>query len=81
MTQITGMVFARREKYTAGLFCESCARHHFLRILVHNLVFGWWGVFSLLLTPIYTLENTVAYLRARGQLRKPRFDAAAIRPR
>ena len=63
MRQLTGAFVFRYEKDTAGLICGACIRHHYWRILGHNLMMGWWGLIAFFLNPVYTIENTIAYRR------------------
>lgn len=64
-----GMIVARRTQTIRGNFCKSCVHKHFWTFEAKNLVFGPWGTFSLLLTPIYMVQNIFNYLIALYKLR------------
>lgn len=66
------------QKDTAGLFCGACIRHHYWRILGHNLMMGWWGPMAFFLNPVYTIQNTIAYRSARKSLGESGLGPAPI---
>jgi hypothetical protein len=37
--------------------------------MVKNLLLGWWGTISLIVTPIYTIQNVASYVTAMNALR------------
>ncbi|MDF3070071.1 MAG: hypothetical protein K0R38_5672 [Polyangiaceae bacterium] len=63
-----GMLFMRREYETQGRLCASCLKDVFRRHQVNNLLLGWWGVISFVLTWFYLIDNTRDYLAARKEL-------------
>lgn len=64
-----GMLVVHREKKITANMCKTCLRKNFWEYTGKNLVFGPWGVVSLLLTPIYLVTNTVSYISALQKLK------------
>jgi hypothetical protein len=64
------MLIVRFTKQIDGYLCAYCVKYWFKAFTVHNLVFGWWGVISALLTVVYTIGNVVNYLRATSQFQR-----------
>ena len=78
MRQLTGAFVVRYEKDTAGLFGGACIRHHYRRILGHNLMMVSWGPIAFFLNPVYTIENTIAYRSAMKSLGESGLGPAPI---
>jgi hypothetical protein len=36
--------------------------------MVKNLTLGWWGTISLIITPVYAIQNVVSYTSAMRAL-------------
>ena len=68
-TRNIGMLVARREKKITANMCKTCLKKNFWEYTAKNLLFGPWGVISLLVTPIYLVTNTVSYLSALQKLK------------
>jgi hypothetical protein len=49
--------------------CKTCVGKKFWDFTLKNIVFGPWGVISLIVTPIYLVTNTVSYISALNKLR------------
>ncbi len=64
--QNTGMLIARRTTTYSGQMCRRCAGTTFQKTLLHNLTLGWWGVISIMATPIFILMNIVEYSKSRS---------------
>lgn len=64
-----GMLLIRRTYKIEGNLCKSCIRKHFGEFMLKNLLFGWWGTISLIVTPIYAVQNVAAYIAAMHALR------------
>ena len=64
-----GMLFIRRTYKIEGNLCKGCIKKKFADFMVKNLLFGWWGTISLIVTPIYTIQNIVSYASAMKALR------------
>jgi hypothetical protein len=64
-----GMLLLRRTYKIEGNLCKSCIRKHFGEFMFKNLLFGWWGTISLIVTPIYAIHNVVNYVTAMRALR------------
>ena len=48
--------------------CKTCVDKQFWDFQAKNLLFGPWGMISLILTPVYLVANTVAYTSAKRAL-------------
>jgi hypothetical protein len=64
-----GMLVLRQTRSIQGNMCKTCAGKKFWDFTIKNIVFGPWGVISLIVTPIYLVTNTISYLSARQKLR------------
>jgi len=64
-----GMLFIRRTYKIEGNLCKSCIRKSFGEFMVKNLLLGWWGTISLIVTPIYAIQNVASYVTAMNALR------------
>jgi hypothetical protein len=64
-----GMLFIRKHYKLEGSLCKTCIRKHFGEFMLKNLLFGWWGTISLIVTPIYTIQNVASYVSAMHALR------------
>jgi hypothetical protein len=63
-----GMLLMRRTYKIEGNLCKSCIRRNFGEFMLKNLLLGWWGTISLILTPIYAIQNVVSYAAAMKAL-------------
>jgi hypothetical protein len=63
-----GMLVIRRTYKIDGNLCKSCVRKSFGDFMVKNLLLGWWGTISLIITPIYAIQNVVSYTSAMRAL-------------
>jgi hypothetical protein len=64
-----GMLFARRTITVQGDMCKSCVHRFFWEFTAKNILLGPWGVISMIVTPIYLIQNTGSYLVALYKLR------------
>jgi hypothetical protein len=64
-----GMLVARQTRSIQGNMCKTCVGKKFWDFTLKNIVFGPWGVISLIVTPIYLVTNTVSYISALNKLR------------
>lgn len=64
-----GMLFIRRHYKIEANLCKSCIRKNFGEFMVKNLLFGWWGTISLIVTPIYAIQTVASYVSAMNALR------------
>src|SRR5262245_19808463 len=67
-TELKGMLVVREERRFFGLVCRSCVGPLYRRFTGITLLFGWFGVFSFFLTPVYALQNTFEFFKARRTL-------------
>jgi len=70
-----GMLVARRHMTTRGFFCRRCIQKHFWKHTLRNVTLGWWGMISLIVTPIFIIGNIGTYITS-FQLPPPAPDAA-----
>jgi hypothetical protein len=81
LSQTKGALFVRYETHLDSRLCAACLKYNFWRFTQTNLLFGWWSPFSAFLTPIYTVQNGWAYLRARSAFRRAIVDhPTEVRP-
>lgn len=64
-----GMLVVRQTRTIRANMCKSCVHKHYWEFTGKNLLFGPWGTFSLIITPIYLVTNTVSYVSALHKLR------------
>jgi hypothetical protein len=62
--QNTGILIMRYTRTFAGQACRSCSRTLFWKTTMHNTLLGWWGMISLVMTPIFLFANFATYLRS-----------------
>jgi hypothetical protein len=60
--QNTGKLYARESRIVTGRLCRRCSTRAFLRTTGHTAVLGWWGALSLVVTPIFILNNLGYFL-------------------
>jgi hypothetical protein len=63
-----GMLVLRQTRRLEAQMCKTCVDKQFWDFQAKNLLFGPWGMISLILTPIYLVANTVAYTSAKRTL-------------
>jgi hypothetical protein len=64
-----GMIVFRRRYTIRGNLCKSCIKKFFWEFEWKNLLFGPWGIISLIVTPVYLIWNFFTYLGAMSKLR------------
>jgi hypothetical protein len=64
-----GMLFTRQTITVKGDMCRSCVHRRFWEFAAKNVVLGPWGMISLVVTPLYLIQNTWTYTRALYKLR------------
>ena len=62
--QHIGAVVMFFHKRIGGEFCRNCVGKYFGEYTVITLFLGWWGLVSVLVTPIVLLINIANYFRA-----------------
>jgi hypothetical protein len=73
--QNIGMLFARRSMSCQRYLCRPCIGRYFWAYTMTTLVFGWWGLISFCVTPMFLLNNILYYVRA---LRLPSPNALEL---
>jgi hypothetical protein len=76
--QNIGALVMRFHKSIKGNLCKSCVHKRFWEFTLTNLLLGWWGMISLVVTPIFILNNVGRYLMCLGMATAPP-DAAPPR--
>lgn len=74
--QNIGALIMRFAKTIEGNLCKRCLHKHFWECSLTTFFLGWWGTISLLLTPIFLLNNLFYYITRLGMEPVPP-DAAA----
>lgn len=60
--QNIGALIMRFSKSIKGNLCKSCIHKHYWQFTAINLLLGWWGMISLIFTPIFLINNFVRYM-------------------
>src|SRR5579872_6270417 len=60
--QNIGALVIRFNKSIKGNLCKSCIHKYFWRFTLINLTVGWLGVISMVVAPIYVINNLIRYL-------------------
>lgn len=79
-----GMFFRRREYSYIGNTCKGCVHRQFWKFEFLNVVLGPWGMISMMVAPIYFVQNIFNYIIAIYTLRGPEtanFPAVASKSR
>jgi hypothetical protein len=83
---IVGFIVAFWWSTSAGHFCKSCIHRHFWELTLRTVVGGWWGVLSMVATPLILLSNTAQYVHCCVTLKavppgatRPQLTPEAIR--
>lgn len=66
LDQNIGMLFLRSHKSIKGKLCRSCIKKYSLKFSLITLLVGWIGTVSLLVTPIYIINNLYRYFSSLG---------------
>jgi hypothetical protein len=64
--QNIGMLVMRRQQSMSGNLCKACIDSYFWRFTLGNMTLGWWGLISLVMTPIFLVNNLVQFIGSRG---------------
>ncbi|MCA8911698.1 MAG: hypothetical protein KDB82_08325 [Planctomycetes bacterium] len=76
-TKNIGMFVVRQEETVAGTFCKTCIRQYYKDYQTANLLGGWWGTISMIITPVYFFQNMGVW---RGVKNMPEVPHTASRP-
>jgi hypothetical protein len=57
-----GALVMRFRKSIKGQLCKSCVHKYFWEYTLVNVTVGWLGVISLVLAPVFTINNIVRYV-------------------
>lgn len=60
--QHIGAVLLMFNQHVKGRMCRNCLNAEFSKRTLITSFFGWWGMISFFLTPIFLLNNSVRYL-------------------
>ena len=47
-----------------GFFCKGCISKTFWEYTSVTLFLGWWGLFSMFITPFVLINNCIMYVRS-----------------
>ena len=64
--QNIGALVVRFSKSIKGELCKNCINKYFWRFTLIDLLLGWWGVISLIMTPIFIINNIIRYIGSLG---------------
>jgi hypothetical protein len=62
--QHIGAIVMFFHKRIGGLFCRNCVNKYFGEYTLTTLFLGWWGIISVMATPVVLLINIANYFRA-----------------
>mgnify|MGYP001553084273 CR=1 FL=1 len=78
--QNIGLLVARLRRKVEGDLCRRCTTRVFLRMTGVTLIFGWWGMISMIVSPFMIFNNVVQYLSVmRGPWRGGPVTPVAVR--
>ncbi len=60
--QNIGMVIMRSSKTVEGELCKACINQVFWKFTLTTAVLGWWGMISLIVTPLFLINNIGRFL-------------------
>lgn len=63
--QNIGLLYVRFTRTYAGEACAACIRSTFWRSTLITAVAGWWGLISIVLTPVFLVHNITQFWRVR----------------
>ena len=70
LSKTRGALIVRYDTQLDSLLCKVCLQIQFWQFTEDNLIYGWWSPFSAFLTPIYTIQNVLAYSRAKAMFKR-----------
>jgi hypothetical protein len=75
--QNIGAIILRFNKKVQGNLCKSCVHKKFWEMTLITLFLGWWGMISLIVTPIFLINNIVRYIGCLGMPAAPALATQA----
>lgn len=64
--QNIGLLVLRLSSSVKGDLCTGCIHQHFWQTTAINLVLGWWGIISFVVTPFFIINNILYYAGLLG---------------
>ncbi|MBI3185362.1 MAG: hypothetical protein HYZ28_24755 [Myxococcales bacterium] len=64
--QNIGALVMRFGKSIKGQLCRGCIGRYFWEMTLITLFFGWWGIISFILTPIFLINNVWRFASSRS---------------
>jgi hypothetical protein len=74
--QNIGMLIMRSSKNVEGELCKTCINQVFWKFTLITLVLGWWGMISLIVTPLFLINNVGRFLGTIGMKPPGQIPAA-----
>jgi hypothetical protein len=74
--QNIGMVIMRSSKTVEGELCKTCINQVFWKFTLITAVLGWWGMISLIVTPLFLINNIGRFLGTIGMKAPGQIPAA-----
>ncbi len=78
--QHIGLLVIRFPSHVTGDFCLRCTHRLFWKKSLTTFFLGWWGIISLVMTPIFLVQNIAAYLQALKDLKDSSTPPAPRNP-
>lgn len=72
-----GLLVARLYFHKKGRMCPDCIRSTFWMYTLVTLVFGWWGIVSLVVNPFIIILNVLSY---RAKFLSPAYPSTKYLP-
>ena len=66
--QNIGALVLRFTKKIEGWMCKACIREIFWEYTLITLFFGWWGIISFFMTPLFLTANVIQYRLCRDMI-------------
>ncbi len=63
--QLTGLVILMLMRELPAHACRRCSRDAFLKMTLHTLALGWWGLFPIFVNPGFVANNLLFLLRSQ----------------
>lgn len=65
LNQHIGALVLMFHKTISGSFCKRCIGETFWKHTLVTVAFGWWGIFSMCITPVVLVHNVATFVRSR----------------
>ena len=67
-----GAIVLMFHKSIKGFLCSACIKKFFWEYTLITFIFGWWGILSMVITPIVLISNSISYMRSFRIMNSPK---------